>query len=335
MRAASTIIHYVEDAGLYNNELLDFTKLIKYCEFKLDNPYDLNIDIINDHPELPLFLLKEFKIQTWKSWANYVYVGETTVMDLYNVFFEIFKSNQHRYFANLSENEKYEIHQFLDETVAEEKKHSNLVEYLFEKCNYNFTKITKDSAYEKLINDMVSEKNLLQSMFFANMGECQILTALSLIIRHTANEDKRNYLKIILQEESKHFNGFTKLMKLIRKNITDDEIIQLDNFYRKENMLHLEYLGTSDIHNFFHYCKKNLLHCDPQNNNVAGKIWKSIQDNKFQQEHYSLFTRKFYLYYSILFPDVSEIEYNLDTRNMLESMIKNYEWDPNTEKDIV
>lgn len=326
------MIHYVEDVGRYNNELIDYTKLIKFSEFKLDDPYDLAIDIIDDNPELPSFLKKEFKIQTWKSWAEHVYVGEVTAVDVYAAIFEMFESNNHRYFSNLNYEERLEIHKFLYETVAEEKKHSNLVEYMFEKCNYNFHKITKDAAYEKLIQDEVNENNLLRTMFYYNMGECEILTTLSLIIRHTVNEDKKNYLKMLLQEESKHFNGFTKVMRLIRKNITKEEITPLElgpngpYFYKM--VYHPEYLGTMNIPRFFNYCKENLLQSDPQNQNIVQKFWKSIESNQFQQEHYSLFNRKFYMYYNILFPDVSADEYNRNLKTILNSFVNSFQWEP-------
>jgi hypothetical protein len=228
----------------------------------------------------------------------------------------------------LNSDERYEIQKFLEETVEEEKKHTNLVEYLFEKCNYNFPKIIKDSEYEKLIQDVTSENNLLQTMFSANKGECQILTLLSLILRHTRNEDKKNYLKIILQEESKHFNGFTKIMKLIRKNLTESEIAPLElgphnSYIDNESKLNIEYFGTSNIGQFFYYCKENLFSCDPQNNNIVQKFWRSISSNQFQREHYSLFNRKFYMYYNVLFPNVSEIEYNTHSARIINSFFEN------------
>jgi hypothetical protein len=202
-----------------------------------------------------------------------------------------------------------------------------MLEFFVETSKYNIEIIDKDAIiknteYAQKVNELISEKNILQTLFNLYMGEVAIVVTVSLILKYSTNENKKKFLKTILQEESKHVNGFLKLIKLIKKNITQDELESLDvNF--KTKTLCFEYFGLYNSYGFFEYCDNGLLKfLQCTKNQLVANFIESITKNKFQQEFNALWKKKFFLYYQELFPNVTESEYNAKIDNSLNLYLK-------------
>jgi rubrerythrin len=313
-----------------NQDLEYYKNLIRDHEFASSNPFDLAVDIINNNTEIPDIVLEQFKTFSYITWADMVYTGEARAVDVYKFIFNLFENNEHRYFKNFTEEQKVDINNFFKDTIEEEDKHTNLVEYLFTKCNYKFLKITEenkltDPVYKNTIKNFCDEKNLLTTMVTFYMGEVQILTTLSLLIKYTTNDDKKNFLKVILQEESKHVNGFLKLMELIKKNINHDELAVLDDFYKNKRPFNFEYFGLLHIKGFFDQCKYHLLKNQTTKKDLVRKIKESIIQNKFQQEYNQSYNKRFYKYYQVFFPHITEVEYNNHNLGTVNSLFDRYQ----------
>ncbi len=309
----------VDFENVDNAELVSHINYIKLCGFKHDDLFDFPIEIIDYDSRLPVFLQKKFKIHAYKDWVNTVYTGESLVVDIYKAVLEILKNGNYVQFQNLDLSNEFDPFKFLEETISEETKHTELMKFFVKAANYNI-ELQDETQY---LDQLINEKNIIQTLFHFYMGEVNVVVSLSLILRYSTNLDKKNFLKIILQEESKHVNGFLKLIKLVKKNITQDELESLDKFFTTRTFF-LEYFGLNDLGRFIEYCNDNLLDSDPQKTNLAANFIESITKNKFQQEFNTLYKKKLFMYYRVLFPDVTEEEYNLKIDKTLNLFLQKF-----------
>jgi hypothetical protein len=303
------------------NSVLEHHKnIIQNCQFDKKNPFDVEVDIINYNLSMPQFLHKKLTQESFQAWMQFTFEGEANAGNAYTVFLESIKNKNYRYFNNLDSNQLENIYVFLEQTIQEEIKHSQLLNHLCKRIDFDFVDNPKWSIN---LNELLSEENLLQSLFEFYIGEVQVLTGLVLICKYSKNVEKKNYLKTIAQEESKHVTGFLKIIQTVSKNIGKTELEQIDNSFRN-SFYNYEYMIDFNLYEFFEYCNSNLDKSDPQKVNFVENFLHAIVENNFQKEYLAMINKRIYQYYQSLFPHVTENEYEQIVKNKLNRFFANF-----------
>jgi len=302
------------DQSNLNSVLEHYKNLIQNCQFDKKNPFDVEVDIINYNLSIPLFLHKKLTEESYKAWMLFTFEGEGQAGDAYTMLLDRIKNKNYSYFNNLDSNQLNTIYDFLEQTIAEEIKHSQLINHLCTRIGYNFNDVIPKWSMD--LNEQLSEENLLQSLLIFYIGEVTVLIGLVLICKYSNNIEKKNYLKIIAQEESKHVTGFLKIIQTISKNFDQTELDRVENLFRDTLSGYYEYMLNFDLYGFFEHCHK-LDKSDPQKVNIEEKVLDAIVKNNFQTEYLSLVNKRIYQYYQSLFPHVTENEYNQIVENKL------------------
>lgn len=303
------------------NSVLEHHKnIIQNCQFDKKNPFDVEVDIINYNLAMPQFLHKKLTQESFKAWMQFTYEGEANAGNAYTMLLDRIKNKNYRYFNNLDSNQLENIYVFLEQTIQEEIKHSQLLNHLCKRIDFDFVDRPKWSIN---LNELLSEENLLQSLFEFYIGEVQVLTGLVLICKYSKNIEKKTYLKTIAQEESKHVTGFLKIIQTISKNVRETELDQIDHTFRN-SVYNYEYMIDFNLYEFFKYCNSNLLNSDPQKQNIVENFLYAIVENNFQKEYLSMINKRIYQYYQSLFPHVTENEYEQIVKNKLNRFFANF-----------
>ena len=305
------------------NSVLEHHKnLIQNCQFDKKNPFDVKVDIINYNLSIPFFLHKKLTEESYKAWMRFAFEGEGQAGDAYTMLLDRIKNKNYSYFNNLDSNQLNTIYDFLEQTIAEEIKHSQLINLLCTRIGYNFSDLTPKWSMD--LDDQLSQENLLQSLLIFYIGEVQVLIGLVLICKYSNNLEIKNYLKIIAQEESKHVTGFLKIIQTIAKNIDQTDLDRIDDLFTTTLCGYYEYMLDFDLKEFFEYCHHNLDKSDPQKVNIEEKVLDAIVKNNFQTEYLSLVNKRVYQYYQSLFPHVTETEYEQIVKNKLNRLFNNF-----------
>lgn len=299
-----------------NNNLLNHNDLISNCEFDKYNPYDLTVNIINN--QLPIGLQKIFMEQAFKNWTFVLFRGDTLSPMIYQAVFDCIKNNRYTQFQNLTNAQNLQINNFFTKTIAEEIEHLDSAALLVKKCGYDFGNL--EYPEEKLLDD-ICPTQIIRNLFKYYVIESQGQTMLYLIYKYSSNKAKRRFIKPLLQEESQHTNGFYKIIKMLRHSITDGDLELVNDYMtmKYDNSFRYEYFGFYKIHDFFAFCER-ALHNKISINEFKKNFMKLIKENKFQQEYHKLVSKKVFKCYSVLFPNVTEKDFNI----MLENNIKTY-----------
>ena len=305
------------------NSVLEHHKnLIQNCQFDKKNPFDLELDIINYNLSIPFFLHKKLTEQSYRAWMQFAFEGEEQAGNAYTMLLDRIKNKNYSYFNNLDSDQLNTIYDFLEQTIQEEIKHSQLINHLCTRIGYNFSNLTSKWSID--LDEQLSEENLLQSLFVFYIGEVQVLIGIILICKYSNSIEKKNYLKIFAQEESKHVTGFLKIIKTISKNINQTELARIEKNLFKNSFYCYEYMLDFNLPEFFEYCHDNLDKSDPHKENIETKILDAIVKNNFQKEYLSLVNKRVYQYYRSLFPHVTENEYNKIIENKLNRIFANF-----------
>jgi len=303
------------------NSVLEHHKnLIQNCQFDKKNPFDVEVDIINYNLSMPQFLHKKLTQESYRAWMQFTFEGEATAGNAYTMLLDSIKNKNYKYFNSLDSDQLNNIYNFLEQTIAEEIKHSQILTHLCKRIDYDFSNNLK---YVVDLNHLLSEENLIQSLLDFYVGEVQVLTGLVLICKFSKNIEKKNYLKIIAQEESKHVNGFLKIIQTISKNIDKTELDRIEDSFINSCYFY-EYMIDFNLYEFFKYANSNLLDSDPQKQNIVENFLHAIVENNFQKEYQAMINKRIYQYYQSLFPHVTETEYEQIVKNKCNRFFANF-----------
>jgi hypothetical protein len=305
----------------FSSVLEHHKNLIQNCHFDKKNPFDVEVDIINYNLLMPQFLHKKLTADSYRAWMQFTFEGEANAGNAYTMLLDRIKNKNYSYFNNLDSNQLNTIYDFLEQTITEEIQHAQLINHLCERIGYNFSDIPFKWSMD--LDKQLNEENLLQTLFEFYIGEVQVLIGLALIFKYSKNIEKKNYLKIVAQEESKHVTGFLKIVQAISKNIDKTELDRIDDSFRNNSYFFYEYMLDFDLHEFFIYCNKNLDKSDPQKQDIVEKFLDSIIESNFQKEYLSSINKRIYQYYQSLFPHITENEYNEIVQNKLNRFFEN------------
>lgn len=312
----------ITDQSDFNSVLEHHKNLIQNCQFDKKNPFDVEVDIINYNLSMPQFLHRKLTEQSYQAWMEFTFEGEGQAGDAYTMLLDRIKNKTYSYFNNLDANQLDTIYEFLEQTIQEEIKHSQLINHLCKRIGYNFSNTAPKWSMD--LNDQLSEENLLQSLLIFYIGEVEVLIGIVLMCKYSNNIEKKNYLKIIAQEESKHVTGFLKIIQTIVKNINQTDLDRVENLFRNSLCGYYEYMLNFDLTEFFKNCHRILDKSDPQKVNVVENFLNAIVENNFQKEYLSLVNKRVYQYYQSLFPHVTETEYEQIVKNKLDTIFENF-----------
>lgn len=300
-----------------NSALTNNNDLISSCEFNRYNPYDLTVSIINN--QLPIGLEKVFVEQAFKNWTFVLFRGDTLSPMIYQAVFDAIKNDKFIQFRNLNTDQQSQVDNFFTKTITEEIQHLDSATFLVKKCGYDFSNL--EYSEEKLLND-ICPAQIIRNLFKYYVIESQGQTMLYLIHKYSSNKAKKRFIKPLLQEESQHTNGFLKIIKMLRNNITDSDLELVNDFItmKYEENFRYEYFGFYELSDFLKYCNRALKNKPKAQSNIKKDFLTLIKENKFQQEYHKLISKKVYKCYSVLFPNVTEKNFNM----MLENNIKTY-----------
>lgn len=294
------------------NDSLEYgCNLVDQCNFDLIDPFDLNVEIIQ-HDSLPKVVIKQFKAHAYYNWLHFTYKGESEVAVCYKYLLDSIKKGKYdRYLSNFSSDKLNNFYDYLETTIAEETKHSFLWQHLVKKMYPEYKLIDlNDPDY---INQMQSiyDIGLIKSLIIFFIGETVTLSTCSFLYQNTTNETKKSFLKIFLNEESKHLNGFSNLMRDIIANVNQDEL----NFAQRDLYplfcgYDFDYFGLTNLPQLVGELGKNMNLSQSHSDYLEQKIYNNVKENLWQQKFNKFIMHKNFLYYKQMFPQSTEEDFN-------------------------
>lgn len=289
----------------------DGLNLLDQCQFDLLDPFELDTEIIQVET-LPHFVIEKYKLQAYSNWLNFTYQGETEVAICYKYLLDRIKEGKYnQYLKNYDDDKLYNLYTFLETTAEEETKHSLLWKRLVEKMYPERPTLDlTDTVTINLMQQSIRSLGLVNSLISFFIGETVTLTTCSFLYQHTKNENKKRFLKIFLNEESKHVNGFSNLMQNIIKNAGEKDLEEARRIYPKFWGFDFDYFGLTGVADMFHSFQQSPDLAEQQHAQYEQKMFNSVIENPWQQKFNKFIMHKNFLYYNQLFPNSTEDEFN-------------------------
>lgn len=291
--------------------LEDGLNLIDQCQFDLADPFELDTEILQS-VSLNDTVIKKFCEHAYSVWLDFTYKGESQVAISYQYLYDNIKQGKYnQYFNSMSHEQLDSLYEYLETTIDEETKHSLLWKHLVNKLYKNYETIDlNDNVYIKNMQQVMDNLGLIPSLIIFFIGETVTLTTCSFLYQHTTNEDKRKFLKIFLNEESKHLNGFNNLIKDLSININDTELVEVKKIYSETFGFDFDYFGISMLPQLVDNLQEELNLSDDDSRGLKRQILNNIKNNLWQQKFNQFILHKNFIYFKNLFPNSTEEEFN-------------------------
>lgn len=283
-------------------------KLIDQCDFPNENPFELSEDLF---PVLNTItsqsLSKLFEKKCYNTWLIFGFDGESQVSVFYDSILQKFQSGDlDNYYGHLTELEKKQIVDNFTTIIQDEIRHRDIFANIIEKMQAD-KKDYRPEYYNPECKEYVDSQwqlwdnhTLLDHLCPIVTGECYLLSAFVLFYKYSKNESKKEIFKEFIQEESRHIAHFMNFLK--KAKVCDSErnryhTFLLNNVIEKMNFEHLKF--------------KSFLHSLIKDPNKRTEIIQAAYDTEFHKTFQTIFLKKTWQFYNIVFPEVDQEQFEL------------------------
>lgn len=290
-------------------------ELIDQCEFDIDNPFELENGLFpNLRNHFPSKMVDLLEKRIYHSWIDAGFIGESTVCVFYDIITNrLLKDRYNGYFDHLTQDELNQISEEFADVIEDEIRHREIFLRIIKKTGISSGHDITDVDHNNPNFKLRVERNVQSDLYIEDsntacllghvcpmlIGETYLLASFNMFYQMSTNPNKQQIFKSLLQDESRHVNHFKNLLKTASINKDDADRLKqeiINNIYDSSNFQAL------DLASFVQDTIKLQEKIDI--------VFQEVYNNPFHQHFRELFLRKVYQFYSVIYPETTEEEFN-------------------------
>jgi len=281
-------------------------ELIDQCDFKVQNPFDLYVDLYDSLTEvLPSSLVKLLTKKVYDDWLVYIFSCESEGSIFYGTIIDKIKNGYlSSYYGHLSNSEIEQFeHSFL-QIINDELKHRSIFLEFMQKIGLD-KKLYKPEYYDPTVQELIdSQTNIWNELTFLELftnvitGECYFMTTFYMMYKNTTNPTKKLIMKELVKDESRHIVHFMKFLQ--KAKLSPIEKIIFQKIFLSWTKLRLNF----EQKNF-----KDFLHLVLKDKSKLDTTFDLAYKSEFHKNFKQTFLKKSWQFFNVVFPEVDQTQF--------------------------